>query len=111
MMFEVLWPILWSSAAARRAGLAMYGGWLFFCYIRFNTRTYLRSCRFPALVPHSERDRVTPLSHGRAICAAAALPRQSLKLASHHSCNKWQATTELRGLLAGPFVGEVTTWE
>ena len=82
----------------------------YFCYLRFNTRKYLRNCRSPVLVLHSERDAVIPVSHGRAIFAAAPRPKQFLSLLGNHSGDEWQATPGLRLLLAGLFNGEAATW-
>ncbi len=53
--------------------------------IRYDTREYLRSVTAPVLIAHSPEDDIIPFEHGRALYAAANLPKQFLELAGGHN--------------------------
>jgi uncharacterized protein len=66
-----------------------------FCYIRFNTLRFIRSCRSPTLVMHSRTDRVIPLDHGQRIFEHAPSPKYFLPLTGGHYGNDWLNTQGL----------------
>jgi pimeloyl-ACP methyl ester carboxylesterase len=117
----------WTAAEHRCGGLVCHGGLTsvpdvasqsyrllpsrYFCYFRFNTRKYIRECRCPVLVLHSEADAVIPVSHGHAIFEAAPRPKQFMSLVGNHSGDEWQATGGVRPLLKVLFNGEAATWD
>lgn len=53
--------------------------------IRYDTRKYLQSVTAPVLIAHSPEDDIIPFEHGRALFAAANLPKQFLELAGGHN--------------------------
>lgn len=52
---------------------------------RYDTLAAVRQLRCPLLVAHSPRDEIIPVSHGRRLYEAAAVPRQWLELAGGHN--------------------------
>ena len=82
----------------------------YFCYIRFNTRKYLRRCSCPVLVLHSESDTVIPFRHALLLFEAASEPKQLLRLYGNHYGNDWQATPGLKQSLREFLAGRERTW-
>jgi uncharacterized protein len=78
----------------------------FFCYIRFNTRKYLRRCTCPVLVLHSVTDTVIPFRHGLQLFEAASEPKQFLRLKGNHYGDDWQVTPALRRALPAFIAGQ-----
>lgn len=52
---------------------------------RYDTLDAVKALRSPLLVAHSPRDEIIPVSHGRRLYEAAAVPRQWLELAGGHN--------------------------
>jgi len=82
----------------------------YFCYIRFNTRKYLRRCKCPVLVLHSESDTVIPFRHARMLFEAASEPKQLLRICGNHYGNDWQATPGLKQSLQGVLASKERIW-
>jgi fermentation-respiration switch protein FrsA (DUF1100 family) len=57
--------------------------WL--AYIRYDTRSYLKSVTAPVFVAHSPQDDIVPYEQGQALYAAANQPKQFLELAGGHN--------------------------
>ena len=51
----------------------------------YDTLSAVKALRCPLLVAHSPRDEIVPVSHGRRLYEAAAVPRQWLELAGGHN--------------------------
>ena len=73
--------------------------------IRYDTRDNLRSVAAPVLIAHSPEDEIIPFEHGRALYAAANLPKQFLELAGGHN-NGFIFMREAWVRVLGDFLGE-----
>lgn len=82
----------------------------YFCYVRFNTLKSIVNCRCPLLLMHVAGDRTIPPSHSRRLFEKAHAPKRFLPLIGDHFGNDWQASPNLRGVLAAMLNGEEPKW-
>jgi uncharacterized protein len=112
----------WLAARYQCAGLVCLNAWTsvpdlaaaaypilparYFCYVRFNTLKFIRNCRCPVLFMHADHDRTVPSSHSVRLFEKAQTPKRLLSVIGDHFGNDWQASPNLRNVLAAILNGK-----
>ena len=74
---------------------------IYLVHDRFDSRSRIRQVVAPLLILHGERDRVVPVSHGRALLAAATAPKEGWfsPVASHENLARFGALEAAIGFI------------